>query len=469
MKYIKLKQQVNSATWDEISSKWKLEIQDLDSGSSYTDEGNIVIQGTGSLNNWKWPEIPGLDEFKGKLLHSASWDEGYDYSNQRVAVIGNGSSGIQIVPGILPKVTHIDHYMRSRTWVSPTFAREYIEKHGNGNDNCEFGTLLNRWMKIKANKWLKVTFSPEDIEEFKNNHEAYQKFRKGVELELQSIHGATLNGHPMQLGAHEAFVENMKRRLANKPELIDDLIPAFPPACRRLTPGPGYLEALTDEKVDIIKSDIAKIDEKGIITADGQHRAVDAIVCATGFDTTCTPRFTIRGRDGVLLSERWKETPETYIAVATDGFPNYFISLGPNAALGEGNLLLLIEKEVDYFTMCVEKMQRDNIRAMAPRKEAVRQFRRYCDEYFKDTVFGGKCRSWYKGGTEEGRIVALWPGSSLHAMKVFAQPRWEDYEYEYVNDNPFGWIGDGWTENEKNDKIHVNYLDDDQVDFPAAK
>jgi hypothetical protein len=75
--------------------------------------------------------------------------------------------------------------MRSRTWVSPTFAREYIEKHGNGNDNCEFCTLLNRWMRIKANKWLKVTFSPEDIEEFKNNHEAYQKFRKGM---VSSMH-----------------------------------------------------------------------------------------------------------------------------------------------------------------------------------------------------------------------------------------------------------------------------------------
>ncbi|KAJ5733016.1 hypothetical protein N7533_013463 [Penicillium manginii] len=446
MKYIKLKQQVNSATWDERSSKWKLEIQDLDSGSSYTDEGNIVIQGTGSLNNWKWPEIPGLDEFKGKLLHSASWDEGYDYSNQRVAVIGNGSSGIQIVPGILPKVTHIDHYMRSRTWVSPTFAREYIEKHGNGNDN--------------------FTFSPEDIEEFKNNHEAYQKFRKGVELELQSIHGATLNGHPMQLGAHEAFVENMKRRLANKPELIDDLIPAFPPACRRLTPGPGYLEALTDEKVDIIKSDIAKIDEKGIITADGQHRAVDAIVCATGFDTTCTPRFTIRGRDGVLLSERWKETPETYIAVATDGFPNYFISLGPNAALGEGNLLLLIEKEVDYFTIrCNGIILELWLRA----KKQYASFDGTVMNISRTRYLVASVAVGTRGGTEEGRIVALWPGSSLHAMKVFAQPRWEDYEYEYVNDNPFGWIGDGWTENEKNDKIHVNYLDDDQVDFPAAK
>ena len=105
----------------------------------------------------------------------------------------------------------------------------------------------------------------------------------------------------MQLRAQEEFVKNMKRRLANKPELIDDLIPSFPPACRRLTPGPGYLEALTDEKVDIITSNIVKVDETGIITADGQHRPVDMIVCATGFDTSYTPRFMVKGRVGHLF------------------------------------------------------------------------------------------------------------------------------------------------------------------------
>lgn len=242
-----------------------------------------------------------------------------------------------------------------------------------------------------------------------------------MELELQSIHGMTLTGDPMQVDAHERFVKNMKRRLANKPELIDELLPSFPPACRRLTPGPGYLEALADEKVDIIKSNIVKIDEKGIVTADDQHRAVDAIVCATGFDTSCTPRFVIKGRGGITLAEHWKQTPETYISVATDGFPNYFICLGPNAGLGEGNLLLLIEKEVDYFTECVRKMQRDNVRAMTVRKDAVRHFTQYCDQYFKGTVFSSNCRSWYKSGTEDGRITALWPGNFL-SFCLFAQP-----------------------------------------------
>jgi cation diffusion facilitator CzcD-associated flavoprotein CzcO len=231
-----------------------------------------------------------------------------------------------------------------------------------------------------------------------------------VELELQSIHGATLTGHPLQVGAQNAFVENMKRRLANKPELVDRLMPSFPPACRRLTPGPGYLEALADEKVDIITSNIVKVDETGIITADGQHRPIEMLVCATGFDTSCYPRFSIKGRGGVTLFERWKETPETYISIATDGFPNYFMLLGPNAGLGEGNLLLLIEKSIDYVTKCVQKLQRDNIRAMSVRRDAVKQFTAHCDSYFKRTVFSGNCRSWYKGGTEEGRITSLWPG-----------------------------------------------------------
>lgn len=220
----------------------------------------------------------------------------------------------------------------------------------------------------------------------------------------------TIKGTPEQLAGEEFFAQNMKRRLARKPELADQLLPSFPPGCRRLTPGPGYLEALTDDKVEVIFTEIAEIDAEGIRTIDGKHRPVDAIVCATGFDTTFAPRFPIIGREGVSLSDKWREIPETYLSLATDGFPNYFICLGPNAALGAGSLILLIEKEIDYMTACVAKMQRENIRAMAPRREAVERFTKYCEQYFSKTVFSTKCRSWYKGGREDGRVTALWPG-----------------------------------------------------------
>ncbi|KAL3473527.1 hypothetical protein BJX99DRAFT_233655 [Aspergillus californicus] len=445
-KHIKFNHQVCGATWDGVQSKWTLQVKN--DGKVFEDQCDVVVSASGALNEWKWPTIPGLHDFKGKLLHSASWDESYDYSGKRVAVIGNGSSGIQIVPGMLPKVTHLDHYIRGRTWLSPTFARAQIDQRSTDFEN--------------------FSFTPEEIENFKTDHSAYQKFRKEIETELQSVHGSTLVGTPEQIGTTEFFTENMKRRLRNKPELADDLLPAFPPICRRLTPGPGYLEALTDDKVDVISSPIVKIVEDGVVTADGKHHQTDVVVCATGFNTTFTPRFPIFGENGTSLADRWEQTPENYLSLAVDGFPNYFICLGPNAALGEGNLLLLIEKEIDYITICLQKMQRDNIRAMNVRKEAVERFTRHCDQYFSRTVFALKCRSWYKGGSMDGRIVALWPGSSLHAMKALAYPRWEDYAYEYVNDNPNGWIGDGWAEDERNKIINVDYLDDDKVDFPTA-
>ncbi|EEA22676.1 hypothetical protein TMatcc_001518 [Talaromyces marneffei ATCC 18224] len=447
MEKIYLKHKVLAAHWNDELARWDIKVQVSD-GSVWDDWCDVFISCAGSLNNWKWPAIPGLHDFKGKLLHTAAWDEEYDYKNKRIAVVGNGSSGIQVVPAMLPDVSHIDHYARGRTWLSSTFAREKLDEIGGSNkDN--------------------ITFSPERIAEFKSDRAVYHKFRKDIEHDLQNGFWVTIKDTPEQLAGPEFFKENMKRRLAKKPELLDQILPEFPPGCRRLTPGPGYLEALTDEKVDVIKTEISCIDSTGITTADGVHREVDVIVCATGFDTTYLPRFPMTGRKGISLAEKWKDIPETYISLATNEFPNYFICLGPNAALGHGSLILLIENEIDYITKCVAKLQRDNIRSMVPRKEAVERFTKHCEQHFSKTVFSEKCRSWYKGGKEDGRVIAVWPGSSLHALKTFSNPRWEDFEYEYINDNPNGWIGDGWTAAEKLRSFDVNYLDDDQIDFPT--
>ncbi|KAJ5110349.1 hypothetical protein NUU61_001606 [Penicillium alfredii] len=448
MKYIKLKHQVCEAVWDDTKFKWQLQIQDRDSGTTYPDQCEVLIQATGLLNHWKWPAIPGLHEFQGKLMHSASWDESYDYMGQRVAIIGNGSSGIQIVPAMLPNVAHIDHYIRNPTWIAPSFAKAYLDGRGQAPENFAFPEDERKTLREDPPKYLAM--------------------RKGLELVLQSVHGATLLGHRQQIAAQQEFTRHMDHCLTDRPDLSDELTPSFPPACRRLTPGPGYLQALKNEKVKTIKSAIVGVDTTGIITADGLHRPIDVLVCATGFDTSYSPRFPVIGRGGISLAERWKNTPETYLSIAIDGFPNLFHCLGPNSGLGEGNLLLVIERIADYFTECVRKIQRENIMAMTPRDDAVRRFTQYCDQYFSGTVYSGECRSWYKSGTEDGRVTALWPGSSLHAKEVFTHPRWEDFTYDHGGNNPMGWLGDGWTEDEKRGTIRVDYLDDDKIDFPPV-
>jgi cation diffusion facilitator CzcD-associated flavoprotein CzcO len=177
-----------------------------------------------------------------------------------------------------------------------------------------------------------------------------------------------------------------------------------------LTPGPGYLEALCEENVSFIHPEIKRVTPNGIDTADGEHRELDIIICATGFDTSYQLPFPLIGRNRIELGQKYKPYPCTYLTVATDGFPNWFYSLGPNSAVGAGSLLLLMEKQVDYMVQAVLKIQRERIKSMEPKKEAVDDFDEYLEAYFPKTIFSEKCRSWYKMGKEEGRIVALYPG-----------------------------------------------------------
>merc|ERR1712093_575625 len=262
----------------------------------------------------------------------------------------------------------------------------------------------------------------------------------------------------------------MQKKLAAKPHIAKAFIPNFAVGCRRLTPGPGYLEALVEPNVDFISTGIKRITETGIETVDGQHREYDTIVCATGFDTTFTPRIPIIGRNGTNVQHLWGDKypyPSHYLSMAIGpDHPNFFVINGPNSSLGSGSLLVLFEKEVDYIVDSIDKMLRENITTMAVKQEAVDDWMEYTHEYFKGTVFSTKCRSWYKRGLEEGPVCALWPGSALHAIQVLAHPRWEDFTYEASNSNRFGWVGNGWSKEEVEGGDTAYYLD--AIDQPPV-
>ena len=374
------------------------------------------------------------------------------FQNKSVAVIGAGSSGIQIVPSVQPDVSRLDHYIRGRTWIAGTFAREELDKRANNAGDFHF-------TECEKAEWARDPVS-------------YLAFRKRIEAELQSGHLVTMRGSVAQKAAREEFTKSMRDRLSKKPDVAEHLLPDFPPLCKRLTPGPGYLEALTADNVDVIAQSISKIDATGILSADGEHREVDAIICATGFDTSFQNRFPIYGIKGRSLTDRWRDRTSSYLAMTVDGFPNFFMSLGPNAALGTGNLLMLIERQSTYVASCLAKIQIQNVLTMQPKSSAVNAFTNFCDEYFKRTVFSEECSSWYKGdNSNNGRITALWPGSSLQAIEALKDVRWEDFDYTYVDGNAFGWFGNGWSERDTGDDIMKTYYLDGQnmLHEPLAK
>ncbi|GBE88396.1 Putative sterigmatocystin biosynthesis monooxygenase [Sparassis crispa] len=468
-RYIKLRHQVVHARYDEPSGKWYLRIRrpvpctnsDGEQFEEFEDVADFLFTGIGGLSRWTWPDIEGLKDFKGKLFHSAdfevgnqTWQEAVeDWKDKKVGVIGVGSSALQLVPSIQPRVAKLSNYVRGKTWLSTPFS------------GAKFAELLKRDPTAEN-----YTFCEEDKETFKDPV-YYKQFRHELESDLNSNHSSTLRGTESQLAARTIFADNMRKKLAKKPWIADHLIPDFSVACRRLTPGPGYLEAVSQDNVDFVTTHIKQITPTGIETVDGKHDDLDIIICATGYDTSFQLEFPIIGRDGTDIRDKWSPHPVTYLTLCVDGFPNWFFSLGPNSGVGSGSLLVLIERQVEYAVEVVKKLQREWLKSIEVKREALEDFDEYLEHYFPKTVYSDKCRSWYKMGQEEGRVVGLYPGSCLHAVRAIKHPRWEDYTYEAVNGikNRLYWLGDGQTYNEKTMTGDMAwYLNEDEVDIPPV-
>ncbi|GAA6040905.1 hypothetical protein JCM8097_003180 [Rhodosporidiobolus ruineniae] len=445
---------LTAAHWDDESKQWSLSFDLLDEAGKKTGEktvvADVVIQSLGGLARWDWPEIPGLMDFKGKKLHSAAYKEGpEEQKDKTVAVIGSGSSSIQIVPTLQKCAKQVDNYVRGSAWIAEPFASTELLKRNPDASNYKF--------------------TEEEKKHFAEDPEDYLRFRKSMEHELNNVHGVTLQGSALQVGAVKAFRELMERKLASKPKIAKSLIPNFAVGCRRLTPGPGYLEALVADNVDFVSCGIKRVTETGIEDNEGNHREYDTIVCATGFDTSYRPRVPIVGKNGTNVQDLWNDLPTHYLSMFIGpDHPNYFVINGPNSSLGSGSLLILFEKEVDYLCQVIDKMATEQYRTVAVKQEAVDDWMQYVTAYFPGTVFGTKCRSWYKKGLEEGPVVALWPGSVGSALEVLAKPRWEDFTYESASPqkNRFGWVGNGWSKIETEGKDTSYYLDN--IDYPPV-
>ncbi|TQN67988.1 FAD-binding monooxygenase moxY [Colletotrichum shisoi] len=432
-KYLQLSQRVEGLDWVASRSVWKITIRDLKTDAVRVEEADFVLTAIGRFNAWKLPDYPGIKDFKGTLRHASNWDPSFDPRGKKVAVIGNGASGIQLTSNLHKVVSHLDHYARNKTWITASFA---------GDETS-----------------IEPIPIPEDLREtFRKDPGAYLRYRKENEAKYFRHFTGWLKGSAENDEAREKFRKFMNDRLTKKPELIDALIPDFSPHCRRLTPGPGYLEAITSDKTDYIQTRIRRITATGIETEDGRHREVDAIFCATGANVDMAPPFpiTANGRD---LAEVWRpDGPYTYFGSATPGFPNLLFVHGPNGSGRSGTVPHNVENQITYFARILRKAAREGIRTIQPTRKAADDFTEYSDAFFATTVLAENCSSWYNSGRAGSRIHGLWPGSATLATIVQREPRWEDFEYEYVGDsgNPFLWyFGKGCTKQELDPEADV--------------
>ena len=232
----------------------------------------------------------------------------------------------------------------------------------------------------------------------------------------------------------------------------------FNPGCRRPTPAPGYLEALTAPNATIFTDPIGTVTATGFTDHSGTHHEVDALICATGFDTTWLPRFPFvaHGRD---LRDIWagESNVTSYLSVGIPNFPNHFSFCGPYGPLGHGSFMPLIERWTQYMLDVINKCQVEHVKSITPKWRAARHFRQHADLFLQRTAWTSPCRSWFKQGKTDGQ-AAIYPGSRLHFFELMKAPRYEDFEIEYWYENEFAFMGNGFEAREFDGRDITNYL-----------
>ncbi|KAJ7771566.1 FAD/NAD-P-binding domain-containing protein, partial [Mycena metata] len=446
--YIHLQHEVIKAEWDDDAKKWRLRIRGP-GGKKFEDDCDVFLNGGGVLNTWKWPSIEGLHSFKGDLCHTARWSENLSLKDKRVAVIGAGSSGIQVVSAIQSEVKQLYHWIRSPIWITPPFVPQFA---GPGGENFQY--------------------TAEQKKKFIEDPQHALKYRKMIEAELNQRFKFIIQGSPEQKASLEFANKEMRDRLRGNQRLIDAMVPKdFAVGCRRPTPNNGYLEALLEPNVHVYTEMFQCITEKGFIDAEGNEHEVDIVVCATGFDTSYVPRFPIVAY-GKNLQDVWKDYPvDSYLSIAVKGFPNYFTYFGPHGAIAHGSCTPIIDACTFDFPLSGRKMQMENIKSIKVKDKAADDFNEHQELFMKRTAWVGTCSSWFKPKTGPNDTPMLFPGNRVLFIELLGNLRWEDWDYEYgYAGNRFGYLGNGFTRREKDGRdttFYYGFLDgkDEQPDY----
>ncbi|OAL32683.1 hypothetical protein AYO20_07841 [Fonsecaea nubica] len=442
-RFVRFGHRVDEARWDAERGVWKIKGH-LADGSEFTDEGEILASCHGVLNSWKYPNIPGIDRFKGKIMHSAAWDDNVDLNDKKVAVVGGGSSAVQIIPSIQPYTKELHVFLRSPVWITAGFGAKHAAPGG-----------------------VNFDYSEEQKNKFASDEAVLDKYCREVEGELNKRFTLMHLDSVDQAASREFVAKSMFQKLAGDPRLTAHLIPQYALGCRRMTPGSDYLQSLLRPNVEVITQSAAEVTETGLVDASGRHVDVDVIVFATGFDTSFCPPYTLVGEGGRNLRDEWADFPRGYLSVMAEGFPNMFLFIGPNGPASHGSILPILEWHTRYMFKIISHMQRTSIKSLGPSRDAVADLYTHTHELLKRTAWSSACRSWFKNGRVHGPVTAIWPGSRLHYFEVLAEPRYEDFVMTYRDSgsgsgggNRFAYLGNGYTHAELDeDSNPVWYFD----------
>ncbi|MEO6092151.1 MAG: NAD(P)/FAD-dependent oxidoreductase [Novosphingobium sp.] len=388
-RFIRTNAEVTRCEW--LDGRWHVTLAD-----GTTDVGDIVIAASGVLHHPKFPDIPGQDSFGGAIFHSARWDDTFVAEGKRIGVIGNGSTGVQIVGALSKVAAHLVHLQRSPQWIMPV---------------------------------AQVAYTDEDRAAFAEDVEKIDAIRFGDDYwsGIRRFNAAIIDPDSPELQDIERLCLRNLEDNVHDPELRERLRPNYRAACKRLVYSWNYYDAAQRPNVVIDTSPIERIEQAGIRMKNGQLHELDAIVLATGFqaDKFIKPTKVI-GKDGIDLDDFWARRPTAHYAVTLPSFPNFFMLNGPTGPIGNFSLIDIAERQWDHITQLMAPILKDEAAWVAPRREAHADYEERRIEAARNTVFGSGCTSWYLDA--EG-VPGTWPWSYDAFGDAMAHPKFEEFEY----------------------------------------
>ena len=403
---------VEEARWNTATDQWDVTITTPD-GKRETHSADYLFSAVGILNIPKYPQIDGLDEFAGEVYHTSRWPAEADLSGKRVAVIGNGASGMQVAPAIADEVSRMTIFARSKQWAAPF--PQFRKKVPEGvRYLMQVVPLYRAWLEQR----LSWTF----------NDRVHGTLFRDPEWEHPERAVNEIND------AHRrVFTRYVEEQLQDRPELIERVLPEYPPFAKRMLLDNGWFRTIKKPHVDLIPEHLAKVEGNTLSTSSGETVEADVIILATGFQTTnVLGSYDIVGREGQLLRDHWGEdNASAYLGTLVPGFPNFFILLGPNVGSGHGGSMIRnIENQMHFAGQVVQCAEAQEASTVEVKETAYTDYSRRIDDAHDRLVWTHPgTENWYRNS--QGRVVAITPWRNDAFWRMTRSPDEADLEFDH--------------------------------------
>lgn len=385
--------ELQCATWQQKAKQWRIET----SKGEYT--ADFLITATGHLADERLPEIAGIEDFDGQVMHSARWRHDIDLTNQRVAVIGSGASAIQLVPEVAKKAQQLTVFQRSAPYILPRPDRSY--------------TVLEQQLFAK---------DPSSMQQLRReifwSNEYNFAQRRNVKNEINRVKKNCLNFLDKQI---------------SDPTLRAKLTPNYEPGCKRLLLSNEYYPTFLQAHVQLEASALKHITQNQVISANGQTYDADVIIFATGFEAARPPYATkIIGKHGLSLAEQWQNGMQGYQSSTVHNFPNLFILNGPNTATGHNSALYFLEVQFDLILDAMAYFQQESIQVFEADAQAEEKYMADLHDLSIGSVWLSEgCKSWYLDPVSR-KLTLIWPDYAHSFRDQNQHFNREGYHYQYI-------------------------------------